>query len=143
MDPSGDGDSADKVNYSHLLEVVDSLEPREVQNSESAMKVGSSGDTPGTRDVRAGEERGSVVRNVIDDVVDDLLGKAYVALLAHPENSLHLPGEVSAAKPKHARRLLGVYNRCGNRYVNNAYVNIHETMALPEYMARTLLRGPG
>ena len=99
MDSPSDGDPTDKVDYSHALEIPDSLEPREVQNRESSMEVGPSSDTPRAREVRAGEEGWSVVRNVIDNVVDDFLRKPHVACSAHPEDPLHLPGEVFATEP--------------------------------------------
>jgi len=63
------------------------------------MEVGSSGDTPCAREVRAGKEGGSVFRNVVDYVIDNFLGKLHVACLAYPKNPLHLPVEAFARKP--------------------------------------------
>jgi hypothetical protein len=116
LDPSSHDHLTDKMNHSHLLEIVDSLEPREVGNRECSMKVDSSGDTPCAGEVHACEEGRSVFRNVVDDVVDDLLGKAYISCFAYPEDPTHLPCEVFAAKPKHVRRLLGIYSRRGTTF---------------------------
>lgn len=129
MDPLSDGDPADKVNHSHTLEVVDGLEPRGVQDSERSVEVGSSGDAPCEREVRAGEEGPPVVRDVIEDAVDDLLGKAHTACFARTEDPLHLPSEAFAAKPQRVKRLLCIYSRRGNQYVNNSQANIHEIVA--------------
>ena len=104
------------MNHSHLLKIADSLEPREVGNREYSMEVDSGGDAPRAGEVRAGEEGGSVFRNVVDDVVDDLLRKAHISCSAYPEDPPHLPCEVFAAKPKHVRRLLGIYSRRGTAF---------------------------
>jgi len=97
--PRGDDEFADEVNRSHVMGVIDSLKPSGVRDRKNSIEVDSSADAPCTRKVGAGEEGGPVFRNVVEDAVDDLLGKAHVACLAYPEGPLQLPGEVFAVKP--------------------------------------------
>lgn len=97
--PPSDVDPTDKMDDSHTLEVDGSLKPRTVRNRESSIEMGSSCNTPCTREPRAGEEGRSVFRNVVDDAVDDLLGKTYAACFAYPDGPLEFPGEMFASEP--------------------------------------------
>jgi len=99
VDLSGDDDPADKMNHSHALEVVGSVESRGVRNRESSVKVSSSGDAPCTREVGTGEEGGSVFGKVVDDIINDFLRKPRAAGFAHPEDPPYLPVEALASEP--------------------------------------------
>lgn len=99
----------DKTDRSHLLEVVDSLEPCRVRDREGSVEVGSSGDTPLAREMCAGKEGGSVIRNVVDDVVDNLLREPRVAGLT--SDSLRLPDEVLAREPQCITHSFGICSR--------------------------------
>ena len=96
---------ADKIEHSHVLKVINSPKPRTVRDREGSMEVGPSRDTPCAGEIGAGEE-GRTVRDVVDDIVNEFLGKPRVAYFADPESSF--PVEALACKPKRVSRLFGV-----------------------------------
>lgn len=90
MDLPSDDDPADKVDYLHRLEVVGSVESRRVRDREGSIEVGTGGDVPCAREVRAGEQGGSVLRNVANDGIDEFLRKPHTGS-AHAQDPLYLP----------------------------------------------------
>ena len=96
---------ADKVDYPHLLKVANDVKPLVVPDREGSMEASSSRDTPCTGEVGASEEGRAVVRNVVDNAVNDLLGKPRVAYFTDPGNPPRVRVEALAPGPRRVGRL--------------------------------------
>lgn len=68
----------------------------------------SSRDTPGAGEIGAGEEGRTVVRDVVDDAINDFLGKPRVGYFARPGGPPRFPVEALAREPQRVGCLLGI-----------------------------------